>query len=170
MEEFVGQENRNLYEALTSYRYSVEWPCQCRNCGWEYDENLKRTISERVVKNPMIDFLRIVSDTLKETLTPSSKLRYCCINNFRPTIKRKAADTEEGEGGVKYHICTESIAVEEGLYEWYNVKWSIDDADTLKETEEELNEVSPVYPLNPCEHETDAKEFSLINYLQQTVI
>ena len=164
MEEFIGQENKNLYEALTSSRYEVSWPTECRNCDWEYSDDMKRGVVEGILKNPMVDYLRIVSDTFKTTIPETMKVRYCCINNFRPLIKNKSGFEPPMDEDIRYHTCTETIVVEEGLYEWYNLTWSIDDTDILKEAETDVSTPKPqnLIPEGGCRG-----EFCLVDFVEQ---
>lgn len=140
MEEFVGQENKNIYEALTSGIHSVEWPGNCRNCEWVYSEQMKKEVVKRMLDNPMIEFLRIVSEVFKSSVPEDMRIRYCCINNFRPRIERRFIPEEalDFDPGRRYRVFSETLVIEEGLEEWYDVSWSLDDTDILEEARKEI--------------------------------
>lgn len=140
MEEFVGHETRNIYEALTSGIHSVEWPGHCRNCDWVYSDQMKRDVVKKTLDNTVSDFLRIVSDVFKSTIPDDMKVRYCCINNFRPRIQRNfpMEEDEDSGRGKRYRVFSETLVIEEGLDEWYGVSWAIDDTDILEESGREV--------------------------------
>lgn len=175
MEEFVGQENKNIYEALTSGIHSVEWPGHCRNCEWTYSEQMKKEVVKRMLGNPMIDFLRIVSDVFKSSIPENMKIRYCCINNFRPRIERKFIPEEarDFDPGKRYRVFSETLVIEEGLEEWYNVTWSLDEADILEEARKEVAPLPEprVGVEMPCHfHGQDRPPVSLFDILDELVV
>lgn len=174
MEEFIGQENKYIYEALVSGNFNVEWPVICRNCDWCYSESLKRKVTDQLLKNPMKDILRIVSDGFKEELPESMKVRYCCINNFRPRIERRFGDTYENleNSHTRYRVYSETLIIEEGLAEWYDVNWLVDDVDVLVETEKEVIRppVSFANPKTSYELDLDQGQVTLFNLIEQSVM
>ena len=157
MEEFIGQENKNIYEALTSGIHSVTWPGQCRNCEWTYSEQMKKDVVREMLNNPMTDFLRIVSDVFKSHHSEEGrKIRYCCINNFRPLIERgfRAERDDEFDETKKYRVFSETLVIEEGLEEWYEVSWSTDDTDMLEEARREIVNEPVLIPASPSTKKT----------------
>jgi hypothetical protein len=127
MEEFIFQESKRLFTNLVNGE-SIIWPCECRNCNYTYPTSLKNTIEKTILERGFNgDLLSVVSSTLR-SINP--KINYCCINNFRPIYN--ANETSK------------RIFIEEGLIEWYDVRWDDDD-----DAEEEMNEVSiSIHPRN----------------------
>lgn len=117
MEDFIYQESRGLHAALTRGD-RITWPTSCRNCDFEFPENLKSEVYRSLTNEPLGDLLSIVSRAFHTCC--KGKYSYCCVNNFKPTFK---VSFTAPEGDVKYHICTETICIEEGLLEWYDIEW-----------------------------------------------
>jgi hypothetical protein len=119
----------------------------------------------------MIDFLRIVSDVFKRTLPEGMKVRYCCINGFHPLIKKRPTDDaeESTEKMKRYRVFSETLVVEEGLEEWYDVSWTTDETDILAEVRQETivqTTVLPLKPETPChERPLPPSLFDLLEHL-----
>lgn len=140
MEEFSGQESRQICEALMTGRHSVEWPEECRNCGWSYSEKMKKEVVGEMLGEPAVDYLSVVSRVFKATILEGMQVRYCCINNFRPLIKRKfiAEKDPDYDQGRRYRVFSETLVIEEGMSEWLDVSWSIDETEILEEVRQEI--------------------------------
>lgn len=122
MEEFVNQESKNLCTALTRGT-EFTWPVTCRNCDFEFPSNLKSVVCKTLMKDPQTDVLKAVSDAVKSSCRGYN---YCCINNFKPSYKQPF-DPPVSDS-IRYYVYTETLMIEEGLDEWYEVSW--DDEET----------------------------------------
>ena len=121
MEEFIYRESKSLSTALWAGR-TVDWPKSCRNCDLRYPETLQRDICKSVMENSNVDLLKLTSHCLQ---TSVSNCNYCCINNFKPTFK-PVFTMEEDDNCKVFHVYTETLIVEEGLMEWYDLQWEDD--------------------------------------------
>jgi hypothetical protein len=123
MEEFVHKETGRLYNAILEGT-EVVWPDRCRNCEGEFSDREKSEICQTVLKNPLMDLIAIVRNTLF-SVRGDGRVNYCCINNMRPNIQKKENYSERGLSGNSL------VFVEEGLTEWYELSWEEDD-DTVE--------------------------------------
>jgi hypothetical protein len=121
MEEFIYQESRNLKTALWVGQ-KIVWPKTCRNCDLHYPETLQREICRSVMENSNVDLLKLTSKCLQEFIPTCN---YCCINNFKPSFKPVLKIEEEDRNKI-FHIYTETLVVEDGLVEWYDLQWEDD--------------------------------------------
>lgn len=121
MEVFIYQESKELHLSI-SRGDEIEWPTVCRNCNLEYPSELKTSISRSLLQNPMVDLMKLTSATLQREVP---KCNYCCINNFRPNIVRRKLPEFEHHPG--YYLFSESLVIEDGLVDWYDVSWEQDE-------------------------------------------
>jgi len=125
MEEFVYQESKELYMAMVRGEV-ITWPKTCRNCDFEFPSNLKSEISKSLMDEPLIDLLKLTSTTFRKHCTGHN---YCCINNFKPSFKRPFCKQDEN---ISYYVFSETLCIEEGLVDWYDVEWPDFDQDDDK--------------------------------------
>lgn len=121
MEEFIYRESKLLNTALRNGQ-DVEWPSSCRNCDLRYPENLQRDICREILTNSNVDLLKLTNQCLRKSC-PSCN--YCCINNFKPLFKPMFTMEEDHKDKI-FHIYTETLVVEEGLMDWYELQWEDD--------------------------------------------
>ena len=121
MEEFIQREAKDLELAL-SKGVEISWPESCRNCDFEFPLNLKSLACKKLLSDPLADTLKIVSSAMRDHCTGYN---YCCVNNFKPTYRNHF--TPPISRNTSYRICTETIMIEEGLDEWYDVTWDEDE-------------------------------------------
>jgi hypothetical protein len=135
MEEFIHRENNILYQAVLEDR-EITWPKRCRNCDREFTAEETTQVCQSAVKNPLLDLLKVVSETLQ---TSRPKIEYCCINNLRPVIHRASPSEKIGNcSGVK------DVFVEEGLVEWYGLSWEGDE-DNDDTTDHNTGDTEPLF-------------------------
>jgi hypothetical protein len=128
MEEFVHRESNTLCAGILEEK-NIVWPDSCRNCEHCFSEREKREVSQSLLRNPDLDLLKVVRDTLMKER--SFKVNYCCINNFRPQIP----SSQNKEKDINFSG-VHGIFVEEGLTEWYDLTWEGDDDLEAEEDEE----------------------------------
>lgn len=130
--EYFGQgESLQIYKSLSS----CIWPRECRNCGWGYPIELKREVTTKIQQTcGEVEFLKIVS----EKVIGLGCTRYCCINNYRPTIPESQSKRLFGE--ERYTVIRQNVVIENGLVDWLDISWDDDDAedDISNETNEQV--------------------------------
>jgi hypothetical protein len=131
MEEFIHQESKDLWQALVK-GVEITWPSTCRNCDFEFPSNLKSDVCKTLLNDPLVDMLSVVSSAMR--LQACKGHHYCCINNFKP-VYRKPFQPPEDER--RYYVCTETLMVEEGLDEWYDLEWDGDEPPVEASTQGE---------------------------------
>lgn len=130
MEEFIHRESNALCVGILDGS-NITWPDICRNCEQEFSGREKTEVCQSLLKNSDLDLLKIVRDVLMKER--SSKVNYCCINNFRPQVSQ--AVSKEGENNFSG---VHGICVEEGLVEWYNITWEDDEGIESEEVEDKV--------------------------------
>ena len=124
MEDFVYQESKDLYMAMVRGE-SISWPKTCRNCDFEFPSNLKSEISKSLMDEPLVDLLKLTSTTFRKHCSGHN---YCCINNFKPSFKRPFTKQDEN---ISYYVFSETLCIEEGLVDWYDVEWPDFDQEVI---------------------------------------
>ena len=121
------------FETIVENIDTCKWPTECRNCGWAYPNELKRIVSGRLrTEGSKSDLLKIVSSCLLAI----DCSRYCCINNYRPTLHQTGSQVNKLFDPNRYVVIRKNIIVERGMTGWLDITWDDDDEDDEDRDEE----------------------------------
>lgn len=127
MEEFLYRETNDMHRAIVEGK-SITWPTKCRNCDFVYTPELKDEVYTMIMNNHSDDMLRVISSSFRSVCTG---FNYCCINNYKPKIESSSDFVKDPN--VNYHVFTNSLVIEDGLTDWYDVTWDDEDESVIPE-------------------------------------